>query len=86
MLSELPIHAAIDNRAVVDKGTKLIQRLRQRRDYQPTTPYNLQADGDLWAIAHHAIVTRGPHSVQLTKVRGHADIGQCITQELREQK
>eukprot|EP00973_Karenia_brevis_P085518 11866070-Karenia_brevis.AAC.1 len=67
MLGDIPIHAAIDNSAVVDKGTKLIQQLRRTRKYTPRTPYSLQVDGDLWAIAHSAINKRGPQSVSITK-------------------
>eukprot|EP00973_Karenia_brevis_P087476 12129311-Karenia_brevis.AAC.1 len=86
MLHNKPVHGAIDNSAVVDKGTKLIHNLQLRHDYQPTTPYNLQTDGDLWEIAHHALVTRGPHSVKLTKVKGHAAFDQCTMQALRDHR
>eukprot|EP00973_Karenia_brevis_P043034 5957991-Karenia_brevis.AAC.1 len=86
MLANKPVNAAIDNSAVVEKGMKLIRQLRTTRDYIPNTPYNMQVDGDLWAIAHSAIKTRGPHSVSITKVKGHAEMSECHTQALRERK
>ena len=43
-----------------------------------TKPSPLAKDGDLVALAHHMIRTRGRHTVRVTKVTGHAtdvDVG-----------
>eukprot|EP00973_Karenia_brevis_P038927 5374199-Karenia_brevis.AAC.1 len=56
LLSPLPVHAGIDNKSVVDKAADLIGRLKQNSNYTPAKPYNLQRDGDLWRIAHKAIL------------------------------
>eukprot|EP00973_Karenia_brevis_P095355 12426934-Karenia_brevis.AAC.1 len=86
MLADVPVHAGIDNSAVVDKGRKIIQQLQQNCGFTPHTPYNLQVDGDLWAIAHSAIKARGPHSVCITKVKGHAKLAECHTKVLKDRK
>eukprot|EP00973_Karenia_brevis_P086232 11959094-Karenia_brevis.AAC.1 len=52
----------------------------------PVKPYNLQHDGDMWSIAHKAIVTRGAHTVAVTKVKGHAEWSECDTELKRTHK
>eukprot|EP00973_Karenia_brevis_P023702 3266538-Karenia_brevis.AAC.1 len=32
----------------------------------------LQNNGDLWEIFHKILVSRGPHSVRVSKTKGHA--------------
>eukprot|EP00973_Karenia_brevis_P031134 4295146-Karenia_brevis.AAC.1 len=86
MLADVPVHVGIDNSAVVENGNKLIQQLQHNHDYTPSTPYLLQTDGDLWDIAHNAIKTRGPDSVCITKVKGHAKLSECHTTIQKERK
>eukprot|EP00973_Karenia_brevis_P061714 8582899-Karenia_brevis.AAC.1 len=86
LLSRLAVHAGIDNQAVVTLGKRLIARLQHDINYKPLLPYNLQKDGDLWALVHEGLVQRGPHSVKLSKVKGHATWEDCTTEELKRHK
>eukprot|EP00973_Karenia_brevis_P039631 5473512-Karenia_brevis.AAC.1 len=45
--------------------------------FVPRLPYNLQNDGDIWQLIHEALVQRGPRSVAISKVKGHATWSDC---------
>ena len=38
----------------------------------PKRPFELQKDRDLWQIFWESINLKGPHSIKLSKVKGHA--------------
>ena len=76
---EVPLHIGIDNKAVVDKATALIEKARQiakKGGKQPKRimkrPWSLQNDGDLWANFWETLMIRSPGSIWVTKVKGHA--------------
>ena len=35
-------------------------------------PWQIQSDGDLWRIFWETLQARGPYSIRVTKVKGHA--------------
>ena len=61
-----PCHLGIDNLNVA----RIIGRLRDRGSL--ATPSPLIPDGDLVAIVQHMLIARGPSTVRVTKVEGHA--------------
>jgi hypothetical protein len=69
------IHIALDNRAVVDRGSALINGTFSSRK-----PWGLLRDGDLWQAFDAAIESRGRHSIKLTWTKGHAPWKQIIGQ------
>ena len=71
VVHEGPIHAGIDNVAVVKRANKLL-RSKGTRLPQPRRHWGLQADGDVWHAIHHAIDCKSKRSVRVSKVKGHA--------------
>eukprot|EP00973_Karenia_brevis_P063751 8862704-Karenia_brevis.AAC.1 len=72
-LSSSPAHIALDNASVVKKGSNI----RTWVNTHGTCPYNgqpyaLQNNGDLWQIFHDILLARGPHSIRISKTKGHA--------------
>ena len=66
-------------------GQHIIQQLREDLHYQPKVPYPPRKDGDLWAIFHANVKARGPSSIELVKVKGHAaDAGITTEQQARD--
>ena len=62
-----PGHLVVDNLNVV----RAIAKLMDPRTL--FTPLLLVKDGDLIAIARHMILARGPETVRITEVKGHAN-------------
>ena len=61
------LHIALDNRAVVNRGSALINGTFTSRK-----PWGLLHDGDLWQAFDNTIAIRGRHSIKLTWTKGHA--------------
>ena len=65
-----PIHLALDNKSIVSKLNTVL-RLGSK---PPLRPWSLQADGDLWEIAHDVLRWRGgATSTVINWCKGHAD-------------
>ena len=64
-----------DEQFVDIKGNKLIggrsSSLHRKSPFK--LRWALMQDGDLWEVFAEMVKTRGPHSVTITKVKGHAD-------------
>ena len=59
MYAPIPIHIAIDNKAVVDIGNIIIQQARQG-NASTLVDIEALADSDLWTIFHANVLARGP--------------------------
>ena len=78
--ANMPVRVGIDNKSVVDKATTLINIARNvealpngaypRRPLKK--PFVLQTDGDLWGHFWLQLQIRGPRSICVQKVKGHA--------------
>ena len=55
--------------SLVTLGRKLIWSLQQDISCKHLKSYNHQKDGDLWALVHEGLLKRGPHSVNIFKVK-----------------
>lgn len=67
-----PIHLGSDSRAFVDKANWIINEIANNRDPQGKTHWKLTSDGDLWYHFCCAIKAKGPASVRISWVKGHA--------------
>lgn len=63
-----PVHIGIDNKAVHDKASYIINHIAE----EPRKPWNLQIDGDLRQVFVNNAHIKGAHAIRLTKVNGHA--------------
>lgn len=78
MHAQRAIHIGIDNKAVVDKARQLIQLGKKaeadaRWHRKPLKKqWSLQTDGDLWWRFWTLLEARGAHSIEVSKVKGHA--------------
>ena len=63
-----PVHYACDNAAVVKQAQAIIRDPFQK----PHKPWGIRRDGDLWGVLQHAICSKKPTSVAISKVKGHA--------------
>ena len=71
-LSQIPIRVGIDNETVVTKGSNIIHILQQNPTPLPPSHWATQSDGDLWEIFEKCVLTRGPSTMAMQKVKGHA--------------
>eukprot|EP00969_Alexandrium_andersonii_P063727 2806526-Alexandrium_andersonii.AAC.1 len=62
-----PVHVGIDNAACVSRARRIL------RDGSFAAVWGLSRDGDLWEQVAELIAQRGPESVRVSKVLGHAD-------------
>ena len=67
MLAYWPCHLGIDNLNVARSVGRLLDHGSMNK------PLPLVKDGDLIALVHHMIRTRGRETVRVTKVKGHAE-------------
>ena len=74
-----PTHVGIDNKAICDKANTLLAKARQYDEVgkpypkKPLKrPWRLQTDGDPWELLWQQIQQRGPNSMIISKVKGHA--------------
>ena len=80
-LSPGPIHVGTDNQAVVRKARKILASPHGR----PPKPWGLTPDGDLWQWFHQIAQTRGPHSIDISKVKGHTTQEMVDSGTIRQQ-
>jgi hypothetical protein len=81
-LWNMVLHIGTDSLAVVRKATFLISTAIKWNAYDGIPahtrrnpckrPWSMQPDGDLWQQFWQAILTRGPATIRITKVKGHA--------------
>ena len=96
LLSDIPIHVATDSENAKRGYCEIINFLTEQdldegegdgyENWPMERHWSLITDGDLWEQAFWIIKARGPTSIRITKVKGHAtmkDTGE--SQELREQ-
>jgi hypothetical protein len=74
-----PIHLATDSQAFMDKAESLIRLAHQ--GLGPKRPFELQTDGDIWSTFWETVHQKGPSSIKISKVKGHA-----TDEEVREGK
>jgi ribonuclease HI len=72
MFAEGPVHIGSDSEAFVDKATALINLISKGGDPQQHRPWSMCQDGDLWAHFCKCVLAKGPQSIRLTWVKGHA--------------
>ena len=68
LLSPEPVHIGSDSASFLRTARKIVANPFSR----PKRPWGLMPDGDLWQAFQHAVVAKGPHAVDLSKVKGHA--------------
>eukprot|EP00973_Karenia_brevis_P081031 11239046-Karenia_brevis.AAC.1 len=73
LLAPQPLHIGIDNLGVVRTANKLLDRMLSPHPRQ-SPAFCIMADGDLWNIFWGVAMKRGPRSIKISKVKGHADI------------
>ena len=93
MTRAAPLHIALDSASTIAKAKRLQQEAAVR--CLPSTaqwwnmknpyhkPWGLQADGDLWKLYWHGLMERGPMSITITKVKGHATMKQVLNDEVK---
>ena len=93
MTRAAPLHIALDSASAIAKAKRLQQEAVVR--CMPSTtqwwnlknpyhrPWGLQSDGDLWKLYWHGLMERGPLSIVITKVKGHATMKQVLNQEVK---
>ena len=65
-----PIHLGTDSQSFLTKA-QLINNLITKQQ-TPRRPWPLHHDGDLWHLYHRHVIVKGPGSIKITKVKGHA--------------
>ena len=66
----VPAHIGTDSQAFLTQAQRVQQRLLDGKP-QPR-PWGTLRDGDLWQQYQQCLQAKGPTSVRLTKVKGHA--------------
>ena len=66
-----PVHIGSDSRVFVDKANLLLDQLGTGR--QVTRIWHMVSDGDLWSHFEAAVKAKGPNSIRISWVKGHAD-------------
>ena len=64
-----PVHLATDSNAFLVKARKLKSQILRNMDPPKWTNH---CDGDLWQVYWDLVVHKGPHSLAMSKVKGHA--------------
>ena len=82
MTAKTAIHAAADSQAMKTKMDHFIEVAEEvhrkmqegvvARKRPSRKPWNLQPDGDLWEIVWKGLIIKGPDTLRVTKVKGHA--------------
>lgn len=82
IIEPVAVHVGLDFAAAVKKATYLLGEASRRvnqddehwrlRGNPCKRPWALQPGGDLWELFWQEILARGPHTVQVPKVKGHA--------------
>ena len=75
-----PVHIASDSANVV----RQVKAILADTNYKPSKPWELTTDGDLWAIFHQHALAKGLHSIDITKVKGHATDKQVVDGKVRQ--
>ena len=70
-----PIHFATDSGAFIMRATTYCEHIRLSK---PQPKWSQVVDGDLWKHFWLAVMSKGPNSVRMTKVKGHASIEDVI--------
>ena len=71
-LIPMAIHIGIDNSGVVGRAQVIIQHHSLRPNIPFQKPLALWNDGDFWVIFNAIVLQRGPHSIWVSWVKGHA--------------
>ncbi len=69
ILANGPTHIGTDRQAFCDKANNILWHLRARKKLKIN--WKLSSDGDLWDHFQRAAIAKGPHSIRITKVKGH---------------
>ena len=64
------MHIGSDSRAFVDQANKYIHQITSKQALKK--PWKLINDGDLWEHFYKAVQAKGPNSIKITWVKGHA--------------
>ena len=65
-----PVHIGSDSEVFVNTANRILQNLRD--NHEPYKHWKLVGDGDLWEHFYCAARQKGPSSIRLTWVKGHA--------------
>ena len=85
-LAPIPVCCALDNSAATNKGQDIILILRQNANYHTKQPYELTKDRDLWTVFNECVKSRGPVTISLLKVKGHASLTDDATEAIQRDK
>ena len=82
MTRNIPLCIGIDSKSTVDKATRLQEAAILRCESTSPhwwlwrnpckRPWSLQTDGDLWQLYWEGLLARGPRTIAIRKVKGHA--------------
>ena len=73
LLSNFPIHLAVDNQMVVTKADAFRKWLLDHStEPPPGPPMSLVKNGDLWTIFYKQLAAKGPEVFSNKKAKGHA--------------
>ena len=76
--SSCAVHLGVDNLGVVRHVGRLLDGCRS------LVPFELVKDGDLLLLIERMLRLRGPDTIRVTKVKGHADEGMVLDGRVRE--
>ena len=72
------VHLGVDNLTVVRHVGRLLD------GNLGAQPFQVVPDGDLLCLIHHMLLLRGPDTVKVTKVKGHADENMVLEGRVRD--
>ncbi len=70
ILANGPVHIGTDSQAMLDRAQQILCNLRKGKASK--TNWMLVSDGDLWHHFEQAAKAKGPRSIRITKIKGHA--------------
>ena len=65
-----PVHIGSDSEAFVNTANDILHKIHHNT--KPHRSWKLMSDGDLWEHFYRAAIKKGPRSIKLTWVKGHA--------------
>jgi hypothetical protein len=70
LLANTAVHIGTDSAAFKARAERIIQQMREGRPIR--THWKTLPDGDLWEYFTKAVEAKGPFSIKISKVKGHA--------------
>ena len=70
MAADIEVHMGTDSKAFMDRAIVILQMMKDQR--KPKRPWSTQKDGDFWQVFCEMAKQKGPNSIKISKVKGHA--------------